>query len=128
MSQDRRKRTRVKFRFEVVVVTADNREVKVESHNLSLKGMLCSSHKVFQENQPCRVILNLNAKSEGEPIRAVIHGRIVRVVPEETAIDFSVMDAESFFHLKNIVELNAPEPEQITRELLSNAFSPPVKG
>jgi len=126
MAPDRRKRTRVKFNFETTV-TVDNREVKVQSHNLSLKGMLCSSDTIFQEDQDCRVTLNLTPQSEGEPIQATLHGRIIRTNPIETAIDFTLMDAESFFHLKNIVESNAREPERIARELLNAAFSLPVK-
>ena len=125
MGKERRKRTRVKFSIEVVV-TVDNLNVRVQSYNFSLKGMLCSSNRLLQENQPCRVTLNLTQESKEEPIRAVIHGRVVRVSPEETAIDFSVMDTESFLHLKKIVELHAGEPERITRELLTSAFSPRV--
>jgi len=125
MGKERRKRTRVKFSIEVVV-TVDNLNVRVQSYNFSLKGMLCSSNRLFQENQPCRVTLNLTQESKEEPIRAVIHGRVVRTGPEETAIDFSVMDTESFLHLRRIVELNAGEPERITRELLTSAFSPRV--
>ncbi len=126
MTHDRRKRTRVKFLFEAMVMV-DDREVRVRSRNLSLKGMLCNSHAIFQADQPCRVTLNLTPKSEGEPIQAIIHGRIIRTNPVETAIDFSVMDTESFLHLKRIVELNTAVPEKIARELLTTAFSPPFK-
>ena len=125
MGKERRKRTRVKFSIEVVV-TVDNLNVRVQSYNFSLKGMLCSSNRLLQENQPCRVTLNLTQESKEEPIRAVIHGRVVRTGPDETAIDFSVMDTESFLHLKKIVELHAGGPERITRELLTSAFSPRV--
>jgi hypothetical protein len=62
MAPDRRKRTRVKFNFETIV-TVDNREIKVQSHNLSLKGMLCSTDSIFQEDQVCRVTLNLHLKN-----------------------------------------------------------------
>jgi hypothetical protein len=126
MAQDRRKRTRVKFQFETVV-TVDNRDVRVHSHNLSLKGMLCSTDINFRADQVCRVTLNLTPQTKGEPIQATIHGRIIRTNPIETAIDFTLMDAESFFHLKNIVECHAQEPERIARELLNAAFSPPSK-
>jgi hypothetical protein len=126
MAQDRRKRTRVKFNFETIV-TVDNRDVRVQSHNISLKGMLCSTDGIFREDQICRVTLNLTPQSEGEAIQATMHGRIIRTNPRETAIDFTLMDAESFFHLRNIVESHAREPERIARELLTAAFSPPVK-
>jgi hypothetical protein len=126
MARERRKRTRVKFRFEATVAV-DNQSVRVQSRNLSLKGMLCSTDKIFQEGQVCRVILNLT-QEEAEPVRAVILGRIIRSVPSETAIDFNLMDAESFFHLKKIVEYHSQEPDRITRELLTAAFSPNLDG
>lgn len=127
MARERRKRTRVKFRFEAVV-RIDNQEVRVQSRNLSLKGMLCNSDKIFQEGQLCRIILNLTHENEAEPVRAVILGRIIRTNSEETAIDFNLMDAASFFHLKKIVEYHAQEPERITRELLTAAFSSHLDG
>lgn len=126
MGQDRRKRTRVEFKFETIV-TVDNQEVKVNSHNLSLKGMLCSSDSNFREDQLCRVTLNLSPEAEGKTIQANIHGRIIRTNPIETAIEFTLMDAESFFHLKNIVECHSQEPERIAQELLTAAFLSPVK-
>ncbi|MFZ5452816.1 MAG: PilZ domain-containing protein [Thermodesulfobacteriota bacterium] len=127
MSRERRRRTRIKFRFEAVVAV-DTQEIKVQTRNLSLKGMLCNSDKVFYEGQVCRVILNLTQDNEPEPLRAVVHGRIIRTDPENTAIDFNLMDATSFFHLKKIVELHAQEPDRITRELLTAAFSSDLNG
>ena len=125
MEKERRKRTRVRLNVDVVV-TVESLDIRVQSHNLSLKGMLCSSNRLFLENQPCRVTLNLNPDSGAPPVRAVIHGRIIRTGPKETAIDFTVMDTESFLHLKKLVELNTGEPEKINQELLSSAFSFPV--
>lgn len=121
MARERRKRTRVKCRFDVAV-SVNNRETRVLTRNLSLKGMLCSPDKAFREGELCRVVLNLTQEKEPNPYRAVILGRIVRASAEETAIDFNLMDAESFFHLKKIVEYHAQEPERIARELLTAAF------
>ena len=126
MSPEHRKRTRVDIHLQAVIVV-DNRNIDVESHNLSLKGMLCSPNQAFADNQPCRVILSLNADPEGPPVQAVMEGHIVRATPEETAIDFTVMDADSFLHLKRIVEYHTREPEKITHELLTTAFSPAIE-
>jgi hypothetical protein len=98
MKRERRRRTRVKFLFEAAVAV-DSQEVKVLTRNISLKGMLCNSDKIFQDGQVCRVTLNLTQENEPEPVRAVILGRIIRTNSEETAIDFNLMDAESFYHL-----------------------------
>jgi len=123
MTPERRKRTRVDIHLSAVVSVGDQ-DLNVQSHNLSLKGMLCSSDQALPEHQPCQVTMNLNADPEGEPVQAVMQGRIVRSTPEETAIDFTVMDADSFLHLKRIVEYHSQEPEKINHELLTTAFSP----
>jgi hypothetical protein len=123
MSPERRKRTRVDIHLNAVVLI-DDRSIEVETYNLSLKGMLCSPDQAFAENQSCQVTMSLNPDPESEPVRAVMQGRIVRTTPEETAIDFTVMDADSFLHLKRIVEYNSGEPEKINHELLTSAFTP----
>jgi hypothetical protein len=123
MSPERRRRTRVDIHLQAEVEVS-GRSIEVESHNLSLKGMLCSPDEALVENQACRVILSLNADPEGQPVQAVMEGRIVRSTPEEAAIDFTVMDADSFLHLKRIVEYHTQEPEKITHELLTSAFPP----
>ena len=117
MGRERRKRTRVPLDFRVVV-SIDNLEIPVHSLNISLKGLLCSPDSRFQAKQMCHVTLNLSPE-----IRAVIQGRVVRADAKGTAIDFVEMDAESFSHLKKIVEYHTANPEKIAKEMLLPAFS-----
>ena len=49
-------------------------------------------------------------------------GKILRVGPDETAISFTSMDEESFFHLKRIMEFNASDADKIDREMIVPAF------
>jgi len=104
MGRERRKRTRVPLDFKVLV-TIDNLEIPVHSRNISLKGLLCSPDSRFQAKQRCHVTLNLSPE-----VRAVIQGWVVRAGAKETAIDFVEMDAESFSHLKKIVEYHTAHP------------------
>jgi hypothetical protein len=121
MERERRTRTRVPFRFGVVVTVAD-RHIAVETRNISLKGVLCSSDSLFRPGQNCLVTLNLTPESQEEIVQAVIQGRIVRTTPQETAIDFVGMEPESFQHLKRIVEYHSGNPEAIAQEMLTRAF------
>ena len=129
MAKERRKRTRVDFHFNAVVLL-DDRSIPVKCRNLSLQGMLCSSDQAFLEDQPCRVILKLTQEVAGEPVQPVqaeIQGRIVRSTAEETAIEFTLMDLDSFSHLKKLVEYHARDPEKINHELMTTAFFPSAK-
>ncbi|MEW6388312.1 MAG: PilZ domain-containing protein [Thermodesulfobacteriota bacterium] len=117
MGRERRKRTRVPLDFKVVVAM-DNLEIPVHSRNISLKGLLCSPDSRFLPDKMCHVIFNLSPE-----VRAVIQGRVVRTNAKGTAIDFEEMDAESFSHLKKIVEYHTANPEKIAKEILVPAFS-----
>ncbi len=51
-----------------------------------------------------------------------MEGQVVRATPEWTAIDFVSMDPETYLHLRNLIILNAEDPEAAERELVLPAF------
>jgi hypothetical protein len=116
-SPEQRRRGRVSVRLEVTVCLED-KQIEVESRNLSLTGLACSPHPLLQKNLCCRVVISLAPK-----VQAVIKGRVVRVDGLEAAIDFLSMDPESFIHLKKIVEYHSRRPERVAGEILTPAFS-----
>jgi hypothetical protein len=116
MTDDRRKRTRVPVQFEVIIRCGET-ELPVETINLSLTGVLCVTNPRFQKNAPCNIRIRLN-----EEVRIDLAGKVLRVGEDETAISFTSMDEESFFHLKRIMELNAGNADEIDRELAVPAF------
>jgi hypothetical protein len=95
----------------------EGQEIRVASHNLSLKGLACSPHPLLRENASCQIIISLASN-----VRTLMKGRVVRVSGDEAAIDFLAMDLESFIHLKKIVEYHSRRPEDIAGELLTPAF------
>ena len=116
MEKDQRRRTRISIQL-TVHVRVNHEDVAVTSKNLSLKGLLCSPDSRLPQGEPCQVILQLVPN-----LRLVIQGRIIRSNPHETAIDFLAMDAESFTHLKRIIEYNTGDADRISEELLRPAF------
>jgi hypothetical protein len=116
MTDERRKRTRVPVQFEVTIQCGKS-EHQVETANLSLTGLLCVTNPIFQKNALCNIRIRLT-----EEIKIDLEAKILRVGEDETAISFTSMDEESFFHLKRILELNAGDADEIDREMAVPAF------
>jgi hypothetical protein len=116
MNPEKRSRTRVPVHFEVTVLLG-NEAIHAEILNISLNGILCTSHPFFQNNAPCRVIVSLSDDS-----RIEVDSKISRVEKGETAISFISMDDESFIHLKKLVQFNAGDADRIEQELHHKAF------
>jgi hypothetical protein len=100
-----------------VSILAKDREVDLKSRNISLKGMLCEGSTELEENAPCRVSIPLGPEAAVE-----IDGRVVRADASETAVDFLEMDETAFAHLKQLVEHNADDADEIEGELARSAF------
>jgi len=116
MNDERRKRTRVPVQFEMMIRCGET-EHRAEMINLSLTGVLCVTAPHFQKNASCEVRITLN-----EETKIDLAGTILRVGADETAISFTSMDEESFFHLKRIMEFNADDADKIDREMTVPAF------
>lgn len=116
MIDERRKRTRVPIQFEVIIRCGEI-EQQVETINLSLTGVLCVTNPLFQKNALCNIRIRLT-----EEVQIDLEAKILRVGEDETAISFTSMDEESFFHLKRIMELNAGDADEIDREIAVPAF------
>ncbi len=116
MAKERRKRSRVPVHFDVSVRTGGE-TIRVQLINISLTGMLCTPHRLFQADAACQVIIAL-----GSDLVITIDARILRTDPRETAVHFSAMDEESFIHLRKIVEYNADDADRIEKEFRKKAF------
>lgn len=118
MSEDKRRRSRVKAGFEASLVV-DGKAVPARTKDLSLKGVLVSCDKEYEADTPCVLRLGL-----GPGLRLSIDGKVARTTPQGVAVEFQGMDAQSFGHLLQIVRLNADDPDQIEDELAAPAFGP----
>jgi len=142
MLQERRKRQRVSVHFDVDILF-DKEIIQVQILNISLTGILCTSHPLFRKNAPCKVRISL---SDNQQI--TINSQILRIGEQGTAISFVEMDEESFVHLMWCSTLtvtqaapkeayrNKPQPENATgsfpsdsdKSLMLKAFGvPPEK-
>jgi hypothetical protein len=118
---NRRRRTRVNFRTRVDVQATGARLLDVESRDLSHKGLYLVGDLPLKAGQGCNLTVHLVGEEESAPVLHM-EGRIIRVDPAGTAIDFVSMDAETYMHLRHLVILNAPDPEAAEREFATPAF------
>ena len=93
MDQERRNRQRVSVHFDVVIMLGEA-IIQVQILNISLTGILCTSHPLFRKDAPCKVRISL---SDNQQI--TINSKILRIGEQGTAISFVEMDEESFVHL-----------------------------
>jgi hypothetical protein len=93
MDQERRNRQRISVHFDVVIMLGEE-IIQVQILNISLTGILCTSHPLFRKDAPCKVRISL---SDNQQI--TINSKILRIGEQGTAISFVEMDEESFVHL-----------------------------
>ncbi|MFO7803168.1 MAG: PilZ domain-containing protein [Desulfovermiculus sp.] len=111
-----RKRSRVKVTLEVIIAW-QNQTWIVYSENISLKGILCTFNPGLEVNATCDLRINLS-----EDVHILVHSKVARATPDRLALDFVKMDEMSFHHLRNLIKLNARDPDFIEHELKYPAF------
>ncbi len=116
MDQNNRRRTRVNAGF-TVVLHKEGIDAEAESHNLSLKGILCDPVEGFAIGDECEVSISL---SEDAIIR--VNAKVVRADEGGLAVDFHSMDEISFTHLRRLIQFNSEDADVIDSELTSPAF------
>jgi len=117
MKTDRRTRQRVPVVFEVIIRMA-GKTIRAETHNISLKGMLCSTKEEFSRGDSCEITIRLAPDA-----CITIQGGVARTAPGHVALVFSSMDEESFAHLRRLVRYNAGDADMIDAELHIPAFT-----
>lgn len=118
---DRRRRTRVNFHTRADIQTMGARVLDVETRDLSHKGMFVLGQAPLKAGQGCTITLHLVGDQENAPVLHM-EGKIVRSTEQGTAIDFVSMDPETYLHLRNLVLLNAEDPEEAEKEFGQPAF------
>ena len=124
MNEEKRKKTRVHFQTQVTLKT-DKSEIEAEanSKDISIQGIFVNTEKKIPVGTPCDIEILLTGTSTR--LALSIKGVIARQEAFGLGIAFDSMDVDSHFHLKNIVMYNAPDPEDIEREILSSKISFP---
>ncbi len=116
MSNEMRRRTRIKAGYQVSLLVGD-REIPVTTRDLSLKGLSCLPVEGLEQGMECEVRISL-----ADDINILASGNIVRVDKAGVAVDFTSIEEESFFHLHRLVELNYGDGDKIGEEIHTPAF------
>jgi c-di-GMP-binding flagellar brake protein YcgR len=117
MTEERRKRTRVPVSFELNVLLKGEK-IKVQTNNISMTGVNFISPQAFKAGEKCTIDLCLN-----QDVHLSIEAKILRSKDTETIASFLVMDEETFYHLKRLLQFNAVDSDRIDKELVEPAFT-----
>ncbi len=112
--KEKRRGTRVDFSTQIILlVDGSDSESQIEgsSKDLSLKGIFINTTEEIPVGSKCNVKVFLTGMIEA--IALQMQGEVVRKTPSGIAIDFNLMDIDSYTHLKNIVQYNASEIDDI---------------
>ena len=117
MTEERRKRTRVPVSFDLNILIK-GKKVKVQTNNISMTGVNFISSYSFTAGEKCIINLGLN-----KDVNLNIEAKILRSHNSEIIASFLVMDEETFYHLKRLLQFNAADSDQIEKELSDPAFT-----
>lgn len=123
---EQRRRTRVPFHTKADVQTVGGRMLDLQTRDLSHKGVFILGDLPLKEGQGCMVTIYLVSDAEDAPVLSM-EGRVARVSRDGAAIDFISMDPDTYIHLRQLVLLNADDPESAAEEFCKPAF-PDLEG
>ncbi len=124
---NRRRRTRVPFQTQVDVQAAGTMLRDLQTRDLSHKGVFLLGEHPLKEGQSCLVTIHLPGDQATAPVLRM-EGKVARVTEQGTAIDFLSMDPDTYIHLRNLVLLNAEDPEKAAQEFVQPAFDAADEG
>ena len=112
MSRDKRRRnTRVNFHTTVDLTVQGRTFRDCETSDLSLKGISLPGISTPPVGTDCSVRLCLGGTSSS--VCLSMEGQVVRNDGSGLAVNFTSMDPDSFFHLRNIVYYNAEDADDL---------------
>lgn len=115
MGENKRKRTRVEFQTLVTLKAGDKKLEGLESRDISLKGLYVDSKDKFPLDTLVDISLSLSGTTSS--LSLTMEGRVVRVGDEGMGVDFTQIDMDSFFHLRNLVSYNSGDFAEVDSEL-----------
>lgn len=112
---ERRQKTRVSFRTDVVLKSGDKViAARANSKNISLNGIFINTDQRLPLGTFCNLGIMLTGSSSELSLKII--GKIAREGDEGLGIAFESIDVDSYFHLRNIVKYNALDWEKIENE------------
>ena len=112
-----RRRTRARFKALVTLIGPEETLAQLSTSDLSLNSLYVESEIIWDVGTRMGIRLQLAGTSSDLTLN--MQGKVVRAEKEGMAIEFSEIEMDSFFHLRNIVALNSGDAEKIDREIVT---------
>jgi hypothetical protein len=106
--------TRCQTAIEVEIAASD-RTVVGATRDVSLNGLYLFGERSFAAGSRCRITLFVGGR--GSDARVEASGCVARVDLDGMAVTFDEVSLEGYQHLKQLVLLNAPDPDQVIEEI-----------
>ena len=115
MPLDKRKFSRIPVKVNAEL-TAGDRSFRIgEIMNIGMGGCLLPVSADLKAGTVCHLRILLNAAQS--EISVEIAGEIKRSTPGTVAVQFTRIDPDSLFHLRNLIRYNFPDADVIDREI-----------
>ena len=98
-----------------VEITAGQRTVVGSTRDVSMNGLYLFGERSIAAGERCGIRLFLGGRETGIGVSA--RGRVARVDAGGMAVTFEEVDLEGYQHLKQLVLLNAADPDQTAEEI-----------
>jgi hypothetical protein len=86
----------------------------LEIIDLGVGGCRLAQKEGFAAGTACDIVIDLSG-AEGS-LKIAASGEVIRSGPDGTAVQFTAMDPDSLFHLKNVVRYNCADPDRLEDE------------
>lgn len=114
---DKRKLTRVDFSINAIIVLGE-KTIIGQVENLSMKGAYIGTSEKIDINSEVEVKIELAGNSS--ELQLYLKGAVTRIDETGFVLAFKNIDLDSFIHLKNIIEYNSGNMNEILKEYVSS--------
>ena len=112
---EKRRFSRIPFKVNAELKVNNTIYSAEEISNLSIGGCLFPVAADLESGAVCHVRILLSGRSNERSI--MVEGTVARSTGGTVAIKFTRIDPENLFHLQNIIRYNAPDSEEIEKEI-----------
>jgi hypothetical protein len=98
-----------------VEITVADRILVGSTRDVSLCGLYLFGERSLAAGTRCQLTLFVGGRESGARVDA--SGRVARVDATGMAISFDEVSLDGYHHLKQLVLLNAPDPDQVAEEI-----------
>ncbi len=118
MSEEKRRFSRIFFDMRAELIFADTNYTVKQIANLSIGGCLLEIKDDLPVGAGCILRIILDDTPQG--LKVEVNGEIVRNDAEIVGVKFTQIDPGNLFHLQNIIQYNAENPDKIREEIKSH--------